>query len=359
MYFQVFLLNLGVAYSYTMKRIVFPFDVKKHRRSLTFFLATEEWVALNLYADSWIFTWIVEPTVICGHHQEIPLEVNLEYCRTNNINVVRRRSGGGCVYADKNNIMISHVCPLAGRSYETIFSEFTHHIVRQLHSINIKAQASGRNDIMVNGRKISGGAFYRFRNCAISHGTMLFNVDNETMRQTLTPARAKLHSKGIKSVASRVTTIHNERPELSFDEFHRKLTDGLTDGEYHLTPDDIAAIEQIETHYLKDEWLRIKPELTQGSTRASQHFAGEGTITTQISLDASGIIRDISFSSDLMNEFPSKLLAQQLIGHRAEYSELTSLLNQSAIAEFANIPPPHKLAQFITKAARRHLQRKS
>ncbi len=241
-----------------MKQIIFPFPAKGHGRKLPFFLATEEWAAHTLPSDcGWIFTWVVEPTVICGRNQNIALEVDLDYCRANGIDVVRRRSGGGCVYADGGNIMISHLCRLAGRTYEEAFGEYTKLVVRQLRSMGFGAEASGRNDVTVGGRKISGGAFYRVGDCAISHSTMLYDTDPVNMSHAITPSRAKLASNGVASVASRITTAHDIRPDMSFDEFYRGLVHDLAAESYMLTDSDIRTIEEIEQTYRRPSWLRV------------------------------------------------------------------------------------------------------
>ena len=233
-----------------MIRIVLP---DSNPRLLAFFLALEEWVASSLPPNDYFFTWIVEPTVIIGHNQDIEVEVDREYCRKNCIDIVRRRSGGGCVYADLHNIMMSYVTP--DTEVETVFARYTSMMAQQLRKMGIDAQPSGRNDITVGERKISGNAFYALPDRSIVHGTMLFDTDMVNMLNAITPTRAKLESHKVKSVESRITTVKSLKPEMERDVFHNLLTDGLEDSRKVLTESDIEQIKKIEQKYYNREWL--------------------------------------------------------------------------------------------------------
>lgn len=243
-----------------MIRVVLP-DNKPRR--LAFFLAMEEWVAKNMPGWEYFFTWNVNPTVIIGHNQDIESEVNLDYCREHGIEVVRRRSGGGCVYADKDNIMTSYVC--AETDVEATFKRYIGMVAAQLRRMGIDAEASGRNDITVGERKISGNAYYLLPTRSIVHGTMLYDTNIEHMLNAITPSKAKLESHRVKSVESRITTVSRLKPEMSFEEFHDKLTSGLQTGEYKLSSREIADIETIEQEYYRPEWIdkgnRIKEKI--------------------------------------------------------------------------------------------------
>lgn len=233
-----------------MIRIVLP---DSNPRPLAFFLALEEWVASSLPDNDYFFTWIVEPTVIIGHNQDIDVEVDREYCRENGIDIVRRRSGGGCVYADRDNIMMSYVTP--DTDVEKVFARYTSMMAGQLRKAGIDAVPSGRNDITVGDRKISGNAFYRLPTRSIVHGTMLYHTDMANMLSAITPTRAKLESHKVTSVESRITTVRTLRPDITREEFHTLLTAGLEEGRLTLTPENIGEIEAIEKEYYNPDWL--------------------------------------------------------------------------------------------------------
>lgn len=233
-----------------MIRIVFP---DSDKRRLAFYLAAEEWVAANLAAGEYFFTWIVDPTVIIGHNQDLEAEVNREYCLGHGIEIVRRRSGGGCVYADRDNIMMSYVC--ADTDVKSVFGRYTGMVASQLRRMGIDAHPSGRNDITVGERKISGNAYYLLPNRSIVHGTMLYDTNLEHMLNAITPSRAKLESHRVKSVESRITMASKLLPGVSLDEFHRGLVEGLQSGRYVLTPEQVAEVERLEQRYYDPRWV--------------------------------------------------------------------------------------------------------
>lgn len=242
--------------------IALPDDCRN--RSLPFYLSVEEWVARHLPADEYLFAWRVAPTVICGRNQDVQLEVNLDYCQQHGIEVWRRKSGGGAVFADRNNLMISYVTP--STEVEPTFRGFSEWLAAMLRSYGLNAEASGRNDVLIDGRKVSGGAFYKLPDRAIVHSTLLFSTDMKHMDAALTPSRAKLESKKVASVQSRITTIGEHLPGLSIEEVERRLASEC-DGRYELTPADIAKVEEICAEYRESKPLACS---TIGSESKSQ-----------------------------------------------------------------------------------------
>lgn len=144
----------------------------------------EEWAARSLPAAEYFFSWRVEPTVICGRNQEIDKEVDLDYCRREGIDVVRRRSGGGCVFADMDNFMFSYICP--GDEITVTFARYTTMIADALCKLGLDARATGRNDIVIGERKVSGNAFYHLPGRCIAHGTMLYDFNPAMMSRAIT-----------------------------------------------------------------------------------------------------------------------------------------------------------------------------
>jgi len=161
-----------------------------------------------------LFTWIVSPTVIYGHHQSAKVEVNEAYCREHGIAVVQRKSGGGCVYADEGNLMISFVTP--STHSEQVFTEFLMLIAKALQAKGLLAVTTDHNDILVDNRKVSGWACYTCPTGTIVHGTMLYDVNLEALTKAITPTTEKLAKHGVASVRQRVANI-------------RELTDAFAD----------------------------------------------------------------------------------------------------------------------------------
>ena len=185
----------------TMKHIILSDD---RQRSLAFYLAMEEFVASNVEGEAF-FVWQSEPTVIYGRNQVLENEVNMVYCKEHEVEVVRRKSGGGCVYSDKGNIMVSYVSERG--VVNEVFERYLDAMTGFLHSIGVPADKSGRNDILVNGRKVSGNAFHQLPDRSIVHGTLLYSTDFDALQQALLPPVEKLQRHGIESVRQRVMNL--------------------------------------------------------------------------------------------------------------------------------------------------------
>lgn len=238
------------------------------QRHLPFFLAMEEYVASSLLvqekhavatapaeaekSSEAFFLWQVEPTVIFGRHQVIENEVNLDYCRRHGIRFYRRKSGGGCVYADRSNVMMSYIT--LSDEVQTTFSRYMQMVVGMLRTLGIEATSTQNNDILIDGRKVSGNAFYHLPGISIVHGTMLFDTDMQHMLHAITPPRQKLTKHGVESVRQRITLMR-EHTDLSIDDFIRFAADHLCTDSMRLTLQDVEAIETIEEEYLAPEFI--------------------------------------------------------------------------------------------------------
>lgn len=242
-----------------MKRICLP--ETKHP-DIGFYLALEEWAAASLPPDRYFFAWQVAPSIICGRHQEIALEVNVETAAENGIQIWRRKSGGGAVLADMNNVMFSFITPLA--SVETCFDNYTSSICAMLASLGIDAAPTGRNDIAVNGKKVAGNAFFKTPDRCIVHGTMLVDADAELMNRVLTPSRAKLESKRVCSVSSHITTLRANGLCMTCAEFIDYACNWLCEDEatIHLSESDIAEVDKIRESYLDESFLNLNSNLS-------------------------------------------------------------------------------------------------
>ena len=242
--------------------------------------------------DELFFTWRVRPTVIFGRNQLIDSEVNVAYCKEHGIEYYRRKSGGGCVYADMDNIMFSYIT--RSDDVTTTFARYTHAIVAMLKDLGLDASDTSRNDIMVEGRKVSGNAFYHLPGVSIVHGTMLYDTNMENMLRAITPSATKLDSKGVKSVKSHITTL-NRYLTMSIKEFEQHAHSTLCDGEIMLGDSDIAAIEHIERTYLTPEFI------LGNNPRCNMERTGrlDGVGEFHISLELNhNIIRDINIAGD-------------------------------------------------------------
>jgi lipoic acid synthetase/lipoate-protein ligase A len=234
-----------------MKYIALPFEQQRH---LSFYLAMEEYVARHLDETDAFFMWQVQPSVIFGRNQVMENEVNVDYCRQHGIEMYRRKSGGGCVYADLGNVMLSFVTK--DEYVNLAFNRFINMIVLVLRKLGVEATSTAHNDVLVNGKKVSGTACYHLTGCSIVHGTLLYDTDMEHMLSAITPGPEKLQKKGIQSVRQRITLLKEYIPQ-SLDELKTLIREMLCNGERRLTEDDVAGIEQIEQTYLKEEFINL------------------------------------------------------------------------------------------------------
>lgn len=222
-------------------------------RRLSFYLAMEEYVARCLdIADDCFFLWQVNPSVIFGRNQLIENEVNLDYCKANQIETYRRKSGGGCVYADMSNVMFSYITH--DENVNLTFNRYINLLVFMLFKLGIDAKANGRNDILIDGKKVSGNAFYHIPHHSIVHGTMLYDTNMQHMVGSITPTNEKLVSKGVESVRQRIALL-KDYTTLSLEELKAFAIHQLCNDSFSLNEKDVMQIEQIEKEYLTDEFI--------------------------------------------------------------------------------------------------------
>ena len=156
-----------------------------------------------------VFTWVVSPTVIYGRHQCAEAEVNEAYCHAHGIAVVQRQSGGGCVYADRGNLMVSFVSP-STRSQE-VFDQFLVLLSGALRQLGYEAVTTAHNDVLVGDRKVSGTACYTTPTGTVVHASMLYDVNLTDLEAAITPSEAKLAKHAVASVRQRVRNLRDIR----------------------------------------------------------------------------------------------------------------------------------------------------
>lgn len=217
-------------------------------RPLSFYLAMEEYAVRHLPDgdDDLFFMWQVAPTVIYGRNQVMANELDADYCRRHGISIVQRKSGGGCVYADQGNIMLSYIT----REQNTglAFNTFIGMLVLVLRRMGVEAVGTAHNDVLINGRKVSGTACYKLSQGCIVHGTLLYDINMQHMLSALTPGPEKLQAKGIQSVRQRVTLL-KDHTAMDIEEVKTAIRQTLCTGEHSLTEADVAEIELLQQHY--------------------------------------------------------------------------------------------------------------
>lgn len=224
-----------------------------------FNLALEEYLLKNVdIKKDYFILWQNEPTIVIGKHQNTLKEINMNFVKDNNINVVRRNSGGGAVYHDLGNINFTFITKY-DEKHLLDFKTFTNPVVYSLGKLNVKAELSGRNDILIDGRKISGNSQHIYKDRFLHHGTLLFNSELENLVKALNVDNDKILSKGIESIKSRVTNIKEHvKEDIFMEEFKEILIENIfiwnksSLKEYNLTSEHISAIRKINERKVHD-----------------------------------------------------------------------------------------------------------
>ncbi len=280
-----------------MKRILLP-DFGNRR--LVFYLAMEEYVAAHVESGDAMFFWRVEPTVIFGRNQVMGAEVDVDWCREHGVRMYRRKSGGGCVYSDRGNLMISYVS--SQTDVAKVFGGYLSMLCGALRGLGVDAEVSGRNDIVIGGRKVSGNAFQLVGNRSVVHGTLLYDSDFAALERAITPSESKLALKGVSSVRQRVVNLRSclddvwrgraasGCPVHDMDSLIEYLASRLCDGTVVLGGAAVEEISEIERTYLD-------PDFIAGRSAASEvrHFSGAipgiGNVSVELTVTGGKIAR--------------------------------------------------------------------
>ena len=222
-------------------------------------MAFDEWLLQNGPDEPVFRLWRNEPSVIIGHNQVAEQEVNLEYLRQHGIKLARRVTGGGAVYHDLQNMNYSFAGP-TGTVTPEVFAE-------ALQQLGLPAELTGRNDIFVEGRKISGYARSVWHNRELVHGTLMYDVDIDTLTEVLNvEGSSKLNLKGVASIRSRVTNVRDYLPQFaSLDELQAALlrilaeksgNPQLSGTPLQLTKSQLAEIDKLASEkFASSDWI--------------------------------------------------------------------------------------------------------
>ena len=330
-----------------MKYIIIP--ERKTTPQLPFYFAVEEYVARTYTDDDYFMAWRVEPTVMLGRNQLTENEVNIDYCKRNGIHIFRRKSGGGCIYADKGCMQFSYIS--FAENVNHAFVEYMQGIADMIKSLGINTELSGRNDILVERKKVAGSAFYRLKGRSVLHNSLLFSTELEHLAQALTPAKEKLQSKGVASVSQRVGNVgnHTDLSIEAFMDYVRKYMCG--DEVLELTTDDMKHIEEIEKELASDDFTYGKnPKYTEVRKK---RFADVGTIQAHIELKNQKIVNinlmgDYFLSGDLDRELLDLLhgvdFTREAVAAAIEGVEMGNVIRNFTTEQFLRLlfgRPPH------------------
>ena len=286
----------------------------------------EEYFLKNTNEDIFLL-WQNENSIIVGKNQNTLSEINYDYVKENNIKVVRRLSGGGAVFHDLGNINFTFIS--CNDNSFSDFKKFTMPIVEALKELNVHAEFSGRNDLLIDGQKFSGNAQYNYKNKVMHHGTLLFSSEINDLSNALKVKPSKFQGKSVKSVKSRVTNISSHLDKkMTVLEFKDYLMDFINKRDenshfYELNDKDVESINKlVEEKYSTWEWnFGHSPKY---SLYNEVKYPG-GNL--EFSLDVhDGLIKDIKFFGDFFGKEDISFIENKLrnVKHN-EYSIKSAL----------------------------------
>ncbi|MCB2194513.1 MAG: lipoate--protein ligase [Bacteroidetes bacterium] len=292
--------------------------IKNDNTNPYFNLAAEEYVLRNFKGNCFML-WRNRPSIIVGKHQNTLSEINVDYVKEHNIDVVRRLSGGGAVFHDLGNLNFTFIKNAENEDTLVDFKKYVIPILEVLQHLGVNAKFEGRNDIMIDGRKISGNAEHVFKKRVLHHGTLLFSSQMADLSNALKVNPLKYQDKGVKSVRSRVTNISDHLPKkMSVTAFQDEILRFIMESNpnavlYEYTSDDIEKIENlVKEKYATWEWnFGYSPKY--GFEKMIK--TNGGNVEVQMNIEK-GIIQDIKIYGDFFNELDISDVQKALTGQK-------------------------------------------
>lgn len=298
-----------------------------------FNLALEELIASRVEEDVFML-WRNRSAVIIGRNQNTAAEVDSSYAEANNIQIVRRMTGGGAVYHDFGNINYT-ICTAGRQLEEGAFARHAACVVDALRKMGVAAEFSGRNDIIVDGKKISGSAKTVLNSRTLFHGTLLFDTDLSVLTKVLTPDPDKIRTKGIKSVRSRVGNLREYFPGMEVEDFITVFTNEIISVN-HAVLEDIPQELKLEADRLADEKYRTW-QWNYG-TAISYSFSKKRRFdfgTVQLNFNVKdNCIADLGICGDFFGGGDISVLCRELEGTSLEPEILAQAVKKIPVEKF-------------------------
>lgn len=301
-------------------------------------LAFEEYVFKSLDSDEdFVLLWRNGPSIIVGKNQNTVEEINMDFVKENNINVVRRVTGGGAVYHDLGNLNFSFIAK--ANSNEMIdFKTYNVPIIKALEKIGVKCDLSGRNDLVIDGKKFSGIAQSISKGRVLNHGTLLFDSQLDVLSKALNVKRDKIESKGVKSVASRVTNIKSYVEEdIDVLEFKKLLLKNIFEyfdepvEHYNMSEEDLKNIQKmVDERYGTWDWnFGRSPKFNY---KGYSRFAG-GCVEARLQVE-NGLIDNCKIYGDFFGKGDVAVLEDALKGVRYDADDVKTVLSHVVVEDY-------------------------
>ncbi len=311
-----------------------------------FNLALEEYL-LKHNEEEYFILWRNEPCIVVGKNQNTLSEIHLDFVNDNNIKVVRRLTGGGAVFHDLGNLNFTFIVNDASSFND--FKGFVLPIIETLSTLGIKAEFSGRNDMLIDGKKFSGNAQCKHKERVMHHGTLLFSSNMRDLSAALKPKSIKFSDKSVKSVSSRVTNIHEHlTTKINVLEFKDAIFNYIADSKNSLiealTNEEITSICKLRDDKYST-WKWNFGDSPKYSFYNEKRFTA-GTFEVHIDVQK-GLIRDIKLYGDFFGKIDIAELECLLKGIPHEKSELIKALSDIEINNYITNISVEELAELI------------
>lgn len=313
-------------------------------------LALEQYVFDSMdRSKSYLMLWQNDNTIVVGKYQNAIAEINNDYVQEHNIQVVRRLSVGGTVYHDLGNLNFTFITD-ADQAQSINFKLFCQPIVETLASFGVKAEISGRNDMTVDGKKFSGNAQYVREGRVMHHGTIMLHSDLSVLSRALHVDEAKIASKGIKSVVSRVTNLCDYLPEgVGIEEFRARLLEHMSEKEpmhrRELTEEEIRTIDGIKCERY-DTWQWNYGRSPSYTICRRQRIDGCGSLEVSLSVEK-GVIGDAELFGDFFALGDIDTLLEKLRGCEYRKQAIAERLSEINVGAFIRNLSAERLAELL------------
>ncbi|MBR6515075.1 MAG: lipoate--protein ligase [Clostridia bacterium] len=309
-----------------------------------FNLAAEQYLIDNCDEDVFML-WRNDRTVVIGNNQNAYAEVDREYADSHGITVSRRLTGGGAVFHDLGNVNFSFIIPSDGKGID--FKRYTQPIINSLNKMGLSAELSGRNDILIDGKKVSGNAQCVRNGKVLHHGTLLYSADLSKVAGVLRVDPSKLQSKGIKSVRSRIANIKDLMDtDMDVCEFMSAVEADFEGERRSFTHAELCEINKLRCEkFATWEWIWGRSK--EYSLTVRQRFS-YGSVEAHINTDR-GIINEVKLTGDFFGNGDISELTDSLKGVRYEYNDILEHLSKYDIQRYIFGASPEDISKLLFK----------
>lgn len=312
-------------------------------------LALEEYLLMHYLDGNIVMLWQNDNTIVVGRHQNAIEEINQQYVKEQGIKVVRRTTGGGAVYHDLGNLNYSYITDREDETIDGGMKRFAEPVILALKELGADAKFSGRNDILIEGKKVSGTAQRIYKNRILHHGCLLFDADLSVVAASLRVRAEKFQSKAVKSVKSRVGNIVDFLPDnVTLKKFEDTLTKTMLAGEKYqileLAPEELLEVQKLrDEKYATWEWNYGHP--MKCSIHNYQKYKG-GVLEVGLQVKA-GKIKECKIYGDFMALLPATEVEQHLIGCKYQYEEVLKMLGELTVSDYFGTITKEEVASCI------------